>query len=256
LLPENDYRRMTFASELSRGQSAPSLHQRILSDIEGRIMSGEWPPGHRIPFEMDLAEQYGCSRMTVNKALSQLAKSGLIERRKRSGSFVTLPHAQSAVLEIRDIKAEVQSLGLAYGYELLFREQRRANAQEREQLDLKSNAVVLVLRCRHFAARKPFCYEERVINLAAVPEAAMQAFDNTAPGPWLLEQVPWSAAEHRIQAVGANAEITASLDIAAGVPCLQIERRTRMTGVYVTLVRLTYPGQAFELVANFAPTQS
>jgi hypothetical protein len=29
-----------------------------------------------------------------------------------------------------------------------------------------------------------------------------------------------------------------------------------MNGVYVTLVRLVYPGQAFELVANFAPTQS
>ncbi|MBW8787882.1 MAG: GntR family transcriptional regulator, partial [Rhizobium leguminosarum] len=43
----------------------PTLHQRILSDIEGRIVSGDWPPGHRIPFEVDLATQYDCSRMTV-----------------------------------------------------------------------------------------------------------------------------------------------------------------------------------------------
>ncbi len=27
-----------------------SLHQRILDDIESRILSGEWLPGHRIPF--------------------------------------------------------------------------------------------------------------------------------------------------------------------------------------------------------------
>ena len=51
-------------------------------------MSGEWAPGHRIPFEHELATEYGCSRMTVNKALSQLARAGLIERRRRSGSFV------------------------------------------------------------------------------------------------------------------------------------------------------------------------
>lgn len=247
---------MTLASELSRGDSATSLHQRILSDIEGRILSGEWPPGYRIPFEMELAAHYDCSRMTVNKALSQLAKSGLIERRKRSGSFVTQPHAQSAVLEIRDIKAEIQSLGLVYDYELLKREQRRATGEERERIDLKAGSIVLAIDCRHFAGRKPFCLEERLINLAAVPEAVAQTFDKTAPGPWLLERVPWSAAEHRIQAVGADAEIAKTLEIPKGTPCLQVERRTRMNGVYVTLVRLVYPGQAYELVANFAPTQS
>jgi GntR family histidine utilization transcriptional repressor len=41
--------------------------------------------------------------MTVNKALSQLAKAGLIERRRRSGSFVRRPRSQAAVLEIHDI---------------------------------------------------------------------------------------------------------------------------------------------------------
>lgn len=253
---ENEHRHMTLASVLSRGDSAPSLHQRILGDIEGRILSGEWPPGHRIPFEMELAAQYACSRMTVNKALSQLAKAGLIERRKRSGSFVTQPHAQSAVLEIRDIKAEVQSLGMTYDYELLARAQRRANADEREQLDLRAGSVVIDLQCRHFAGRRPFTYEERLINLAAVPEAATQPFDKVAPGPWLIERVPWSAAEHRIQAIGADAEIANVLEISEGTPCLQIDRRTRMNGIYVTLVRLVYPGQTFELVANFAPMQS
>src|SRR5690554_1002111 len=89
---------------------APSLHQRILADISARILSGEWPPGHRIPYEHELTSQYGCSRMTVNKALSQLAKSGLIERRRRSGSFVRMPKSQAAILDIHDVRAEVQAL--------------------------------------------------------------------------------------------------------------------------------------------------
>ena len=110
-----------------------SLHQRILGDIEDRILSGEWQPGFRIPFEVDLAEQYRCSRMTVNKALTQLAKTGLIERRRKSGSYVTQPRAQSAVLEIRDIKLEVQSLGLAYDYKLSAKTTRRSNAADRSQ---------------------------------------------------------------------------------------------------------------------------
>ena len=62
---------------------AKSLHELILGEVEGRILSGEWPPGYRIPFEHELTAQYGCSRMTVNKALSALVKKGLIERRRR-----------------------------------------------------------------------------------------------------------------------------------------------------------------------------
>ena len=59
---------------MTTGKEA-TLHQRILSDIESRIVSGDWPPGHRIPFELALAEQYDCSRMTVNKVLTQLARA-------------------------------------------------------------------------------------------------------------------------------------------------------------------------------------
>ncbi|MGH2548071.1 MAG: GntR family transcriptional regulator, partial [Thermomicrobiales bacterium] len=65
-----------------------SLHLRMLGDIKSRILSGEYPPGYRLPTEMDLCHQYDCSRMTASKVLSELAKSGLIERRKRAGSFV------------------------------------------------------------------------------------------------------------------------------------------------------------------------
>src|SRR3954462_760561 len=105
-----------------------SLSQRIFSDITERIVSGDWPPGARIPFEHELAAEYGCSRMTVNKAMTQLARDGLIERRRRSGSFVAEPRSQAAILEIHDIRTEVQALGRPYRYELLARRGRPAAA--------------------------------------------------------------------------------------------------------------------------------
>ena len=79
---------MAQGSKVERTTAIPSLHERILGEIEERILSGEWAPGVRIPFEHELAAHYHCSRMTVNKALSELAKAGLIERRRKAGSFV------------------------------------------------------------------------------------------------------------------------------------------------------------------------
>lgn len=232
-----------------------SLHQRILGDIEDRILSGEWPPGFRIPFEVELAEQYKCSRMTVNKALTQLAKTGLIERRRKSGSYVTQPRAQSAVLEIRDIKLEVQSLGFTYDYRLTGKTQRRSSADDRSRLGLAAPAPVLEVTCTHFAGNRPFCVEQRLINLAAVPDAAAETFEEVAPGPWLLNRVPWSAAEHTIRAVAADAPVAAALGIAAGTACLTVERRTWSNGAHITHVRLIYPGEQHALVANFTPSQ-
>ena len=231
-----------------------SLHQRILADISERIVSGDWPPGHRIPFEHELSAEYQCSRMTVNKALSQLAKSGLIERRRRSGSFVTRPRSQAAILEIHDIKAEVQALGRPYRYERNARKVRRATVADRQRLDVSAGASVVELSCRHFAGKRPFCLEERLISLAAVPDAERESFGEIAPGPWLIGRVPWSAAEHTIRATAATPETAAALDIAEGSACLVVERRTWSADQPVTLVTLTYAGDSHALVARFAPS--
>ena len=93
--------------------SSMSLHGQILTEIEQNILSGRWPPGYRIPSEMELTAHYGCSRMTVNKVLTQLAQAGLLERKRKAGSFVTRPHTSSAVLEIPDLREVVRELFLS-----------------------------------------------------------------------------------------------------------------------------------------------
>lgn len=233
-----------------------TLHQRILRDIESRILSGEWPPGHHIPFEVDLATEYDCSRMTVNKVMTELAKAGLVERHRKAGSFVRQPQAQSAVLEIHDIEAEVKSLGLAYGFTLVRKEERVATADDRRLLEIGDGPSVVQVLCIHFAGERPFCIEERLINLAVVPEAVGSDFAGMPPGRWLLRQVPWTTAEHRISAVSAEAETARMLRIAKGAACLVIERRTWSGQGPVTWVRFTYPGESHALVARFTPASN
>ncbi|MGH8444795.1 MAG: histidine utilization repressor [Solimonas sp.] len=229
-----------------------SLHQRILSDIQGHIMSGRWEPGHRIPVEHELVQQYQCSRMTVNKVLTQLAQAGVIERHRKAGSFVSRPHSQSAILPIADIKSEVDALKLPYRFEILERNKRRATRDDRSLLGAEEALPVLELVCRHFAKDQPFCDEYRLINLRAVPGAADDSFSELSPGAWLLRQVPWNVAENRIRAAGAAPDVATRLKIKPKSPCLIVERTTRsMSSAAITYVRLTYPGNLHELVATF-----
>lgn len=243
-------------SATRKSNASPSLHQTILADIEGKILSGEWPPGHRIPFEHELTAEYGCSRMTVNKALTQLAKAGLIARRRKAGSVVVRPHTQSAVLEIQEINAEVEQLGLSYRFEIVGKKKRLANGSGMLDLDTDGRTPLLDLTCLHFAGGQPFCIEQRVISLAAVPEAEHADFTEVPPGTWLVRQVPWTTAEHVIRATGADRQTAHALDLTEGTPCLVVERKTWHATRAITHVAITYPGDGHALVAHFTPSQS
>ncbi|HVY81869.1 MAG TPA: histidine utilization repressor [Steroidobacteraceae bacterium] len=231
-----------------------SLHRRIRAEIERRILSGEWRPGDRIPFEHELMAQYGCARMTVNKAMAALADAGLIVRRRRAGSFVAQPRIQSVVLEIPDIQAEIVARGEDYGLKLLARRRRKPLARRTDEKALARDGDLLALRCLHLANGRPFALEDRLISLAAVPEAAHVDFAVESPGTWLLGHVPWTQAEHRISAINADRDIAATLDIEVRDACLAVDRRTWRGSEHITQVRQVFPGTHYDLIARFAPS--
>lgn len=231
-----------------------SLTQRIRLDLERRILSGALRPGERVPFEHELMAEYGCARMTVGKAMAQLVEAGLIERRRRAGSFVRKPAEQSAVLHIPDLKGEVLAHGKAYACEVLSRQARQASGDDQTRLQTHDVKQVLALICLHRADGEAYAYEDRLISLDAVPDARDMAFDNEPPGTWLLNHVPWQEAEHVISAASAEGRIATLLDIEPRAACLVVERRTWAGSNVLTAVRLWYPGARHRLYARFTPS--
>ena len=221
-----------------------SLHERIRREIEAQILSGGWPPGARVPGEIELMAQYQCARMTVNKALSALAHAGLVERRRRAGTFVARPRSQSMVLEITDLAREVSARGPAYAWQML--SQREAISALPEM-----PGPVLELEGVHHADCTPLAFEHRLISTTQVAEVLAADLAATAPGTWLLGHVPWTQAENRISATAASPVLARALGIAPGDPCLTVTRRTWRGGEPVTLVHQHFVAARHELVARF-----
>ncbi|MBF9196861.1 histidine utilization repressor [Microvirga terrestris] len=229
------------------------LHQRIRDDIEAKIMSGEWPPGHRIPFEHELMAEYGCSRMTVNKVLSTLAANGLITRRRRAGTVVAEPSSQQAVLQIQDFALEAARAGVEYRFKILSRSIESIDAAAAQRTGLPAGTEMLCLSTLHIMDDVPQALEQRLIDLATVPEADKEPFKDSPPGTWLLRRVPWTDAEHIVRAVNADGAMAKKLQIQKGAACLMLERRTWQAGAFVTEARITYPGDRHQLVGRFSP---
>jgi GntR family histidine utilization transcriptional repressor len=232
--------------------SRPSLHQRIVGDIAGEIRSGAWPPGFRIPFEHELAVSYGCARATANKAVHALAAAGLVERRRRAGTFVASPPIHSAVLEIPDIESEITARGQTYGFRQTSR-RLRGPAVTLEEAVLGNPGHLLAIGGVHFASGVAFAFEDRLINLEAVPLAAEVDFACCSPGSWLLSHVAWTEARHEISAVNPDADVAEALGVPRSRACLCVKRWTWRLGAGITFARQIFPGDAYDLVACFTP---
>lgn len=67
------------------------LYFQVYKSLLERIQRGEFPPGSFLPPERQLTEDYGVSRITIIKALNELAQQQYIRRQQGRGTLVTDP---------------------------------------------------------------------------------------------------------------------------------------------------------------------
>ena len=70
------------------------LYEQLTHQLAGAIQRGQLAPGSLLPSEPEFARQLGVSRQTVNQALVNLARRGLVSRRRRVGTIVAEPYVE------------------------------------------------------------------------------------------------------------------------------------------------------------------
>lgn len=227
-----------------------AVHTRIRQDFETRILSGQWHSGYRIPTEHQIAASYGCSRPTVAKALMLLEQQGMIERRKRAGTFVRRPPAQSIILQILDPASEIEARGQHHSFVLLDRTIREAGPGDRRNLRLKRGPVLAVTSLHH-ADGVPYCLDRRLFNLALLPEATETDFAAVEAAGWLIDRLPWRSGDNLIRAAEADARLAETLAIRPGAAMLVIERQIHTGDGQVSHGLTWYPAAQIELKAHY-----
>ncbi|WP_299930407.1 UTRA domain-containing protein [uncultured Pelagimonas sp.] len=218
-------------------------YKDIKADVLRRITSGDWPPGHLMPSELELCDEYGSARATVNRALRELAEEGVLERKRKSGTRVRSAPKRQARFDIPLTRLEVEGRGAVYRYALVAREACDAPDWLRARMALGPADRVLHLTCMHFADGQPFQHEDRWINLAALPQAEEADFGAVGPNEWLVATIPFSDVEIGFGAVSAEPDLAAFMGCVNGEALFQMERATWFNSQPVTYVRMSYqPG--------------
>jgi len=225
----------------------------VKAAILARIRGGKLRPGDTVPGEEALAGEFGCARVTVNRALRELAEAGVVERRRRAGTRVLDPTPRDAEMEIPSVRAEIETSGRPYRYELISRRIAPPPRPVRDALGLSPGTKALHLVCRHWAGDRVHQLEDRWINLEVVPAAREADFRASGPNDWLIRAMPLSLVEHVFSAETADEEIARHLQIDPGAAVFVSERRTWIEGRAITRARLMHPGATHRLVARTQP---
>ena len=65
------------------------IYAQLVEQIKQEIVSGGFPPGQRLPSVRDLATEAGVNPNTMQRALAELERDGLVYSQRTAGRFVT-----------------------------------------------------------------------------------------------------------------------------------------------------------------------
>ncbi len=218
--------------------------------VLARIRDHTWPPGSIIPGEIELAEEFGCARATVNRAMRELAEDGILDRKRKAGTRVNKSPVRHAKFAIPLVRIEVESTGAAYRYTLLNKKIFIAPAWLRARLSLGDSAEVLHLQCMHFADNTPFQFEDRWINIDAVHNIENADFTTIGPNEWLVNEMPFTDVEIAFSARVADKKLAEYLSLSIGEPVFTTERITWLSGTPITFARFSF-GRGYSLKTRF-----
>ena len=95
------------------------IYLQIIEEIKRQIVFGEREPGSKIESVRDLAQIMGVNPNTMQKALSELEKEGLIYTERTSGRFITLDKAIIIKTKLNLAKSKISEF-VEYMYKIGF----------------------------------------------------------------------------------------------------------------------------------------
>ncbi len=108
---------VSFSWKPTRGRDY--FYSRIISDLNRKIGNGEYPCGTYLPYEKQLASQYGVSVSTVRKALGELEQRGLVKTLNAKGTIVIEPDDSRVNQMLPNPRRTQEALQYLYALQLL-----------------------------------------------------------------------------------------------------------------------------------------
>jgi GntR family transcriptional regulator, histidine utilization repressor len=239
------------AGRAAIGKAGVPSFQKIKNHLLQRIHAGVWKEGDQIPTEAALGQQFGVARMTVNRALRELAGEQIVSRIQGLGTFVAQQKYQSTLVAIRSIADEVRGRGDQHACVVKLLESMKAPAALAQKFEARRGIRLFHSILVHFENDVQIQVEDRWVNAALAPDYLGQDFAHSTPNEYLMRVAPLQGVSYRIEARLPPAEIRKLLGMPAGEPCLVLYRTTRSLGAVASVATMWHPASRHQFTGSF-----
>lgn len=199
------------------------LYLQVYDTLIEKIQSGEWPPGKAIPNEIDLAQEFGVSVGTMRKALEEMVRNLMVERRQGRGTFIcdqTSNEMQLRFTRLRDsndepFKGQIRNLEHAVG---------PADPADRSRLRLSESAQVIRVKRLRLNKGKPTMLENVTLPLSLFPSIDGDVASTTVGELAQINGIILGSAVESVGIAPACTQAASHLGVDPGSPLLQLDR--------------------------------
>jgi GntR family transcriptional regulator len=201
------------------------LHHQVYLDLVSALDSNEWRSGDRLPPERELARRYGCSLITVRRALSELAREQRIERTRGRGTFVLHPRLDLNFGGNRGFADEMLTRGLDPATRLIAARPESAGEAVAAALDLELGSPTLYLERLRLAGGEPLLLEQVHLPAERFPGLLASDLEHNSLYDLLVERYGTRIVRAReaLEPVLLRTREAGLLDQAPGKPALLVE---------------------------------
>ena len=97
------------------------IYSQLIEQIKVGIVTGQFPPGGRLPSVRDMATEAGVNPTTMQRAMAELEREGLVYSQRTSGRLVTedraaigLAKRSLAARHIKSFLSAMEELGFGH----------------------------------------------------------------------------------------------------------------------------------------------
>lgn len=223
------------------------LYERVERFILGKIQSGEWATSFRLPSEPEFSRALGISRMTINRAMRELARRNVIDRIPGVGTFVAAKKPAAALVEIQNIADDIRARGEVHTSRVVKLETTTAPTEVSLGMRTAEKAKLFRALIVHSANGVPVQLEDRYVLPSFAPHFLKQDYTAMTTTAYLYSVSPPTESDHLIEAVRGEDGWCELLAVEPGEPCLVVTRRTWVGDVITNYMRFIHPGSRYSL---------
>jgi len=215
---------------LKRQDGDRPLYQKLKKSLTEQIEMGFFKPGRLIPSERTLCLQYGISRITVRRCLSELIHEGILYRKQGKGTFVARRKIQQGLARIVNFCQTVTELGMKPSTAILSIGPMGAVGEVAKELGLPVGAPVTKLALLGKGDEEPLVLYESFFPPEIGQKITLEARKREGAGvPFSTYDLYGEASgvlpatvNQTFEAIVANEPLAALMEVKRGSPLLLI----------------------------------